>query len=91
MTLMVQDLTNPMLAQIPHMHLAARTGTVAKVQTNSMQFIRPPPQLRQRCTRASICDAMAKLTSPHSPAPASATDWTKSIEHASVAAFGVSE
>ena len=38
MTLMVQDLTNPMLAQIPHMHLAARTGTIMGVETNSMQF-----------------------------------------------------
>jgi hypothetical protein len=38
MTLMVQDLTNPMLAQIPHVQLAARVGTVMGVETNSMQF-----------------------------------------------------
>ena len=38
MTLMVQDLTNPMLAQIPHVQLAARTGTIMGVETNSMQF-----------------------------------------------------
>ena len=38
MTLMVQDLTNPMLAQIPHMHLAAQTGTIMGIETNSMQF-----------------------------------------------------
>jgi L-alanine-DL-glutamate epimerase-like enolase superfamily enzyme len=38
MTLMVQDLTNPMLAQIPHMLLAAHTGTIMGVETNSMQF-----------------------------------------------------
>ncbi|HUR47502.1 MAG TPA: enolase C-terminal domain-like protein [Candidatus Saccharimonadales bacterium] len=38
MTLMVQDLTNPMLAQIPHLSLAAHTGTIMGVETNSMQF-----------------------------------------------------
>lgn len=38
MTLMVQDLTNPMLAQIPHVQLAARVGTIMGVETNAMQF-----------------------------------------------------
>ena len=38
MTLMVQDLTNPMLAQIPHVLLAAHVGTIAGVETNAMQF-----------------------------------------------------
>ena len=38
MTLMVQDLTNPMLAQIPHALLAAYAGTIMGVETNSMQF-----------------------------------------------------
>jgi len=38
MTLMVQDLTNPMLAQIPHVLLAAHVGTIAGVETNGMQF-----------------------------------------------------
>jgi len=38
MTLMVQDLTNPMLAQIPHLRLAAHSGTIMGVETNSMQF-----------------------------------------------------
>ncbi len=38
MTLMVQDLTNPMLAQIPHCQLAARVGTIMGVETNAMQF-----------------------------------------------------
>lgn len=38
MTLMVQDLTNPMLAQIPHVLLAAQAGTIMGVETNSMQF-----------------------------------------------------
>lgn len=38
MTLMVQDLTNPMLAQIAHVLLAAHTGTIMGVETNAMQF-----------------------------------------------------
>jgi L-alanine-DL-glutamate epimerase-like enolase superfamily enzyme len=38
MSLMVQDLTNPMLAQIPHLLLAANVGTIMGVETNSMQF-----------------------------------------------------
>ncbi len=38
MSLMVQDLTNPMLAQIPHVLLAANVGTIMGVETNSMQF-----------------------------------------------------
>ena len=38
MTLMVQDLTNPMLAQVPHALLAAHAGTIMGVETNAMQF-----------------------------------------------------
>lgn len=38
MALMVQDLTNPMLAQIPHVRLAAHVGTIMGVETNAMQF-----------------------------------------------------
>ena len=38
MTLMVQDLTNPMLAQIPHVTLAAHAGTIMGVESNGMQF-----------------------------------------------------
>ena len=38
MTLMVQDLTNPMLAQVPHVLLAAHVGTIMGVETNGMQF-----------------------------------------------------
>ena len=38
MTLMVQDLTNPMLAQVPHCRLAAKVGTIMGVETNAMQF-----------------------------------------------------
>ena len=38
MTLMVQDLTNPMLAQLAHVQLAANLNTIMGVETNSMQF-----------------------------------------------------
>ncbi|MEI9892368.1 MAG: mandelate racemase/muconate lactonizing enzyme family protein [Chthoniobacter sp.] len=38
MTLMVQDLTNPMFAQIPHVLLAAQAGTIMGVESNGMQF-----------------------------------------------------
>jgi L-alanine-DL-glutamate epimerase-like enolase superfamily enzyme len=38
MTLMVQDLTNPMLAQIPHVLLAYHAGTIMGVESNGMQF-----------------------------------------------------
>jgi L-alanine-DL-glutamate epimerase-like enolase superfamily enzyme len=38
MPLMVQDLSNPMLAQIPHALLAAHSGTIMGVETNGMQF-----------------------------------------------------
>jgi hypothetical protein len=38
MALMVQDLSNPMLAQIPHVLLAAHVGTIMGVETNGMQF-----------------------------------------------------
>jgi L-alanine-DL-glutamate epimerase-like enolase superfamily enzyme len=38
MELMVQDLTNPMLAQIPHVLLAAHADTILGVETNAMQF-----------------------------------------------------
>ncbi len=38
MSLIVQELTSPMLAQIPHVLLAAHTGTIMGVETNAMQF-----------------------------------------------------
>jgi L-alanine-DL-glutamate epimerase-like enolase superfamily enzyme len=38
MDVMVQDLTNPMLAMIPHLRLAAHAGTLAGVETNGMQY-----------------------------------------------------
>jgi len=38
MTIMVQDLSNPMLAQVPHVLLAAHAGTIMGVESNGMQF-----------------------------------------------------
>ncbi|MCC7519545.1 MAG: mandelate racemase/muconate lactonizing enzyme family protein [Verrucomicrobiae bacterium] len=38
MDLMVQDLTNPMLAMVPHALLAAHAGTMMGVETNAPQF-----------------------------------------------------
>jgi hypothetical protein len=38
MTLMVQDLTNPMPAQIPHVLLAAHANTIMGVETKAMQY-----------------------------------------------------
>jgi L-alanine-DL-glutamate epimerase-like enolase superfamily enzyme len=38
MPVMVQDLTNPMLAQLTHLAFAARVPTLCGVESNSMQF-----------------------------------------------------
>ena len=38
MQLMVQDLTNPMLAMVPHVELAAHIGTIRGVECNAPQF-----------------------------------------------------
>ncbi|MDB6052964.1 MAG: hypothetical protein JWN25_487, partial [Verrucomicrobiales bacterium] len=38
MEIMVQDLTNPMLAQIAHVQLARAVGTIMGVESNAMQF-----------------------------------------------------
>jgi len=38
MSLMVQDLSNPMLAMVPHVLLAAHAGTIMGVETNGCQF-----------------------------------------------------
>lgn len=63
MTLMVQDLTNPRLAQIPHFLLASYAGTIGGVESNGMQFypeassefLKVHPGLFQR--REGILDA----------------------------------
>lgn len=48
MELMVQDLTNPMLAQIPHVLLAAHADTLMGVETNAMQFYPDASEIESR-------------------------------------------
>ncbi len=76
MHLMVQDLTNPMLAQLPHLLLAAHAGTFMGVETNSMQFYPEAslPEARVRavagawtCRRCAV--QASAITSRRSTAP----------------------
>jgi L-alanine-DL-glutamate epimerase-like enolase superfamily enzyme len=53
MELMVQDLTNPMLAMIPHARLAAHVGTIMGVETNSCQFY-PKASLAEEAVHPGI-------------------------------------
>ena len=48
MLLMVQDLTNPLLAVIPHVQLAAHVGTIMGVECNAPQFC---PLASARCEK----------------------------------------
>ena len=38
MPLMVQDLTNPMLALVPHVRLAAHARTIMGIEANAVQY-----------------------------------------------------
>ncbi len=62
MTLMVQDLSNPMLAQVSHVLLAAHAGTIMGVESNGMQFY-PAASLPEArpSTPASTAAATAQL------------------------------
>ena len=65
MTLMVQDLTNPMLAQMSHCLLAAYAGTIMGVETNSMQFY-PQASLAEEAVHPGLYkrrDGMVDLSS----------------------------
>jgi L-alanine-DL-glutamate epimerase-like enolase superfamily enzyme len=53
MSLMVQDLSNPALAMIPHALLAAHAGTIAGVETNSSQFY-PEASLPERAVHPGL-------------------------------------
>jgi L-alanine-DL-glutamate epimerase-like enolase superfamily enzyme len=69
MTLMVQDLSNPMLAQIPHVLLAAHAGTIMGVETNSMQFY-PRASIPEATVHPGVYrrrDGMIDLSSIHGP------------------------
>jgi len=69
MTLMVQDLSNPMLAQIPHVLLAAHAGTIMGVETNAMQFY-PDASLPEEAVHPGLyrrqdgCVDLSSLTGP---------------------------
>ncbi len=93
MTLMVQDLTNPMLAQIPHMHLAARTGTIMGVETNSMQFY-PAASAAEAEVHPGIYrrrDGQVNLTTLSGPGFGYRLDEIDRTLPDPVAVFGVSE
>jgi L-alanine-DL-glutamate epimerase-like enolase superfamily enzyme len=69
MTLMVQDLSNPMLAQIPHVLLAAHAGTIMGVETNGMQFYpaasRPEAQVHPALyRRVNGCVDLSSIRGP---------------------------
>ena len=78
MTLMVQDLTNPMLAQIPHLQLAAHAGTIMGVETNAMQFYPAASAAEERVHRGLYRRRDGHVDCPRSPAPDSAVASTKS-------------
>ncbi len=48
MALMVQDLTNPMLAMIPHVQLASRVGTIMGIECNAPQFYPAASEIQER-------------------------------------------
>jgi len=69
MQLMVQDLTNPMLAQIPHLLLAAHVGTIMGVETNAMQFY-PDASTPEAAVHRGIYqrrEGMVDLSTVHGP------------------------
>ncbi len=69
MTLMVQDLTNPMLAQIPHVLLAAHAETIWGVETNAMQFY-PDASLPEEAVHPGLyrrCDGQVNLSTIKGP------------------------
>lgn len=69
MTLMVQDLTNPMLAQISHVLLAAHAGTIMGVETNAMQFY-PDASLPEQAVHQGLYqrrEGQVDLSTLHGP------------------------
>ena len=69
MTLMVQDLSNPMLAQVPHVLLAAHAGTIMGVESNGMQFY-PDASLPEAAVHPGLFrrrDGCLELSTIHGP------------------------
>ena len=82
-----------MLAQIPHMHLAARSGTIMGVETNSMQFY-PAASAAEAEVHPGIYrrrDGQVDLTTLSGPGFGYRLDEIDRKLPDSVAAFGVSE
>ncbi len=61
MTLMVQHRANPMLAQIPHVLLAAHAPTIMGVETNSMQLYPEASRAEERVHPGYSGERMATL------------------------------
>lgn len=59
MTLMVQDLTNPMLAQVPHVLLAAHAGTIMVSKATACNFTPKPQHPKLQFTQGSTSATMA--------------------------------
>jgi L-alanine-DL-glutamate epimerase-like enolase superfamily enzyme len=90
MTLMVQDLSNPTLAQIPHCLLAAHAGTIMGVETNAMQFY-PEASLPEAEVHPGVYwrrDGMVDLSTLQGPGFGYRIDEMKRELPAPVAAFG---
>jgi L-alanine-DL-glutamate epimerase-like enolase superfamily enzyme len=69
MTLMVQDLSNPMLAQVPHVLLAAHAGTIMGVESIGMQFY-PDASLPEAAVHPGLyrrTDGRLDLSTVHGP------------------------
>jgi L-alanine-DL-glutamate epimerase-like enolase superfamily enzyme len=67
MTLMVQDLSNPMLAQLPHVQLGRYAGTIMGVESNGMQFF-PQASAPEATVHAGLykrCDGMLDASTVH--------------------------
>ena len=66
MTLMVQDLSNPMLAQVPHVLLAAHAGTIMGVESNGMQFY-PEASLPEAAVHPGLFRRRGRPARPRRP------------------------
>ncbi len=91
MTLMVQDLTNPMLAQISHCQLAAHVPTIMGVETNSMQFY-PAASILEEHVHPGIYrrrDGIIRLDSVHGPGLGMRAEEIRRVLPDPIAQFGV--
>ena len=77
MALMVQDLTNPMLAQIPHVMLAAHARTIMGVESNAMQFYPDASSFEAQVHPGVYARRDGKLDLSTITGPGSAIAWKK--------------